>query len=975
MAGVTFLAFGNGSPDVFSTFAAMSTNSGSMAIGELIGAAGFITAVVAGSMALVREFKVGRKSFVRDVGFFIVAASFSMVFLADGHLHFWECCVMIGFYIFYVAVVVGWHWIEQKKRRTKERIALSRGQYQGPAFTEIEVLEENDDDDEGTTRAASPRNIVEDFDALERGFNAPNSDDESDGEGERGRLRAAQVSSSMRVIRPLRPQGSRRNTITPIRPSLVGAMEFRSVLASLQKARGSEAHHIHLRRYSDDRRGGPQRSYDEGQLSTVPSEYGGNVVVTNTDGTTEELPSTGTTVSRIRSASMNDADNAADSRAPAAFTVAQIPSLGLDGAEPTFPLHTEYHDFASDLRRPQTDDALPSPTISVTVSPPGTHHNSRAVSPAPQVEQNEYGLVPPASGFPGAKHLRPDFFQTAHCVANPSSAAASPKVSPRTDIRPKMNLRIPTDSRDSSTTRSPRERSPLLNAGSPFPAFVDSPMPMGSPQLTIPGQVDGNGHELLLGEPMLTTTQQEAFYVEECIEDHNIKPLSWWPYKHLPPPEVMRSALFPTLDKWATKTVWDKMLSIVSAPSIFLLAITLPVVDIQKKEDEEEVEFDRERDRRSRSRSGTASQVFFPSGHTTPYADDDLEPEWLAYRRQSVAAPSLSSSHPLNSYFAQHQRERSGHSGHSHLHPSKGLAGHGNAASLAVEVEDTEHHNPHSRDLTQPKNINPAQGYIHSDELKNTPTDWNRWLVVVQIFTAPLFVSLILWANLYNDDLPGKKLLEFVLYGLIGSLVIFAILLITTRHDRVPKFRPLLCFLGFIVAIAWISTIASEVVGVLKALGVILGISDAILGLTIFAVGNSLGDLVADITVARLGYPVMALSACFGGPMLNILLGVGVSGAYMTLSDAHRRRDKHQGEHAGHGRLKMRPYEIEISPTLLISAGSLLVTLVALLVAVPWNNWVMGRRIGWGLIGLWGVSTVANLVVEGLGVWGDGGLR
>ena len=63
MAGVTFLAFGNGSPDVFSRFAAMKSHSGSLAIGELVGAAGFITTVVAGSMALVSHLKLqGRAS-------------------------------------------------------------------------------------------------------------------------------------------------------------------------------------------------------------------------------------------------------------------------------------------------------------------------------------------------------------------------------------------------------------------------------------------------------------------------------------------------------------------------------------------------------------------------------------------------------------------------------------------------------------------------------------------------------------------------------------------------------------------------------------------------------------------------------------------------------------------------------------------------------------------------------------------------
>lgn len=48
----------------------------------------------------------------------------------------------------------------------------------------------------------------------------------------------------------------------------------------------------------------------------------------------------------------------------------------------------------------------------------------------------------------------------------------------------------------------------------------------------------------------------------------------------------------------------------------------------------------------------------------------------------------------------------------------------------------------------------------------------------------------------------------------------------------------------------------------MQTLGHIFGISDAILGLTIFAMGNSLGDLVANATVAvRPLAPPSSLSA------------------------------------------------------------------------------------------------------------------
>lgn len=55
----------------------------------------------------------------------------------------------------------------------------------------------------------------------------------------------------------------------------------------------------------------------------------------------------------------------------------------------------------------------------------------------------------------------------------------------------------------------------------------------------------------------------------------------------------------------------------------------------------------------------------------------------------------------------------------------------------------------------------------------------------------------------------------------------------------------------------------------------------------------------------------------------------------------------------------------------MVSTMALLATLLALLTMVPMNKWIMNRRIGFFLIALWTVSTVANLAIEITGVWVD----
>ncbi|GMG55579.1 unnamed protein product [Ambrosiozyma monospora] len=149
----------------------------------------------------------------------------------------------------------------------------------------------------------------------------------------------------------------------------------------------------------------------------------------------------------------------------------------------------------------------------------------------------------------------------------------------------------------------------------------------------------------------------------------------------------------------------------------------------------------------------------------------------------------------------------------------------------------------------------PPNGEFKYAKSASTLTEWQEEELSqrIQLFHLQVFVT----PFIFCEELSRVSLLSAL--GLVLINFVFQRFICPNFYKR--HFNLLSCFVGFITTLNMITFVASEIVTILENIGLIYHIQESILGMTILSIGNSIGDLITNVTLASQGLGLTGLHA------------------------------------------------------------------------------------------------------------------
>lgn len=118
----------------------------------------------------------------------------------------------------------------------------------------------------------------------------------------------------------------------------------------------------------------------------------------------------------------------------------------------------------------------------------------------------------------------------------------------------------------------------------------------------------------------------------------------------------------------------------------------------------------------------------------------------------------------------------------------------------------------------------------------------------------------------------------------IGIVLAFVFFKLYKNESYSGSMQWIILILNMICSLIWLSTAAGAIVdlievyiGLMKFSSAVLEINPVILGASIMAIGNSLGDLYNNSSLSSLGLAVMACTGTISGQLFNLLIGLGIN--------------------------------------------------------------------------------------------------